>query len=95
MNNNLFLIQNTTFIPVNINLFFVSVSFSIFILFYFTFLLASNGEYWRLLSNGVYEIWAVSQENKESNKVIIEINDKPYEEALLQNFVIHQNLARI
>ena len=36
------------------------------------FILASNGEYWRLLSNGVYEIWAVSQENRESNKAIIE-----------------------
>ncbi len=45
-------------------------------------MLASNGEYWRLLSPGTYRIRVVTADNLVSHAVIREIEYSPYGEAM-------------
>jgi hypothetical protein len=58
----------------------------------------SNGEYWRLLSPGTYQVWAEKDDEvyKKSKIFEIEILNKKHEEAQLLNFELNKrSISRI
>lgn len=44
-----------------------------------------NGEYWRLLNDGIYLVYAYSPDGSNSEPVEIEVENKPYTDAIQVN----------
>ena len=67
------------------------IAYNLKILIKIIIILDENGEYWRLLNDGVYLVYAQSPDGTLSEPVEIQIENKPYTEAIQVNIEIESS----